>query len=188
MARSIPHDPTRPTGSYIDPFGDGAYDEPFSTGNLNYDDTKTSVTSGVTARDPTNTILLAGPTEAESLAADYRQHNASPSLLKTPDRLPTPSPHDNTLPYPSDIMMNIPYHDDDSPSSHRPPSVLGKPDASLVHNAAGMGRSSGYQDLGTWRPRLCIRCWTHALHKNTQNPQQTTRTPCQKRGLLSEVS
>lgn len=158
MAHSIPHDRTRPTGGYNDPFGDGAYDEPFSTSNLNHDDTKTFVTytSGVLARDPTRTIPLAGPTEAEFLAADYRQHNASPSLLDRPGRLPTPSLHDSTLPNPGDIMMNVPYRDDDSSSSPRP-SVLEKPDASLVHNAADMGRSSGYQDLGMYRSRWYIR-------------------------------
>lgn len=150
MAHAMERDHTRPTGSYDDPFGDGAYDEPFSTGNLNHDDTKTFVTytSGVLARDPTRMNPLAGPTVAESLATDYRQHNASPSLLDRPARLPTPSLHDSTLPNPGDIMMNVPYHDEDSSSSPRPPSVLGKPDVSLVQNAADMGRSSRYQDLG----------------------------------------
>lgn len=147
MAHSTPHNYTGPTGSDYDPFGGGAYDEPFSMHNLNHDDTKTFVTytSGVTARDPARTDPLAGPTQAESLVADYRQHNVPPSLLETPDRLPTPSFHDSTLPDPTNIMMNVPYRDDDSSSSPRPLSAVGK---SLVHNAADMGRSSGYQDLG----------------------------------------
>ncbi|KAG8219741.1 hypothetical protein J3R82DRAFT_712 [Butyriboletus roseoflavus] len=150
MSHSIPHNHTRPIGSYNDPFGDGAYNEPFSTDSLNYDDTKTFVTytSGVSARDPTKINPLAGPTEAEFLAADYRQYNnASPSLLEKPGRLPTPSPHDSTLPNPSDIMRNVPYRDDNSSLSHRPPSVLEESDASLVHNAADKGQSSSYQDL-----------------------------------------
>jgi hypothetical protein len=159
MARSIPQQ-TRPTGSHNDPFGDGAYDEPFSMGNLNNDDTKTFVThtSGITARDPTRTDPLAGPTQAESMAADYRHHSASPFLLERPDRLPTPSLRDSTLLNPSDIMMNAPYRDDDSSSSPRPlSSVVGKSDASLVHNAADMGRSSGYQDLGMKLiPMVCM--------------------------------
>lgn len=149
MARSILQQ-TRPTGSYNDPFGDGACDEPFSMGNLNHDDTKTFVTytSGITARDPTRTDPLAGPTQAESMAADYRHYNASPSVLERPERLPTPSLRNSTLLNPSDIMMNAPYRDDDSSSSPSPLSVVGKSDMLLVHNAADMGRSSGYQDLG----------------------------------------
>ncbi|KAF8140330.1 hypothetical protein EV363DRAFT_341991 [Boletus edulis] len=43
--------------------------------------------------------------------------------------------------------MNAPYHDDDLSSSPRPLSVVGKPDIPLVHDAADMGRSTGYQDL-----------------------------------------
>ena len=150
MAGSIPHKRVKPIGSYNDPFGDGAYDEPFNT-NLNHDDTKTftTYTSGVPAEDPTRTIQLAGPTEAEFLAADYRQHNTSPSLLDRPDRLPTPHfLNNNTLPNPADTTMNAPYRDDDWSSSPRPLSVGGKPDISLVQNAADMDRSSGYQHLG----------------------------------------
>lgn len=142
MAHSTPHNYAGPTGSDNDPFDGGAYDEPFSMRNLNHDNTETFVTyTSGTRTDP-----LAGPTQAESLAADYGQHNVPPSLLETPDRLPTPSFHDSTLPNPSNIMMNVPYRDDDS--SPRPLSAVGKSDASLVHNAADMGRSSGYQDLG----------------------------------------
>lgn len=189
MAHSIPHGHTRPIGSYNDPFGDGAYDEPVSTGSFNYDDTKTFAahTSGVAARDPAKSNPLAGPTEAESLAADYRHSNASPSLSERPGRFPTPSPHDSTLLNPSDIMGSVPYRDDDSSLSHRPPSVLGKSNASLVHNAADMGQSSSYQDLGMYHPPWYICNYTHMLRKNTRNPRVKIQTPCQKRGLLSEA-
>lgn len=164
MAHLIPHNDTRPTGSYNDPFGDGIYDEPFSMGNLD-DDTKTFVTrtSGVPAGDPTRMAPFTGPTEAEFLAADYRQHSASPSLLKTPDRLPTPSLNNTTLPNPGDIMMNTPYHDNDSSSSPRSLTVVGKLDAPLVHNAADMGRSSDYQDLGMQSNAGIVHRRTHTL-------------------------
>jgi len=143
----MPHSYTRQTGGYSDPFGDGVHDEPFSTGTLNRDDTKTftTTTSGILAGDPTRTNPLAGPSEAEVLAADYRQHNVSPSFLERPSRLPTPSPQESTSPNTEDTMMNVPYRDDDSP--HRPSSFLEKSEASLVHNAADMGRTSAYQDL-----------------------------------------
>ncbi|KAH0838244.1 hypothetical protein J3R83DRAFT_6500 [Lanmaoa asiatica] len=148
MLTEVVKSAVEPTGSYNDPFGDGACDEPFSTGNLNHDDTKTFVTytSGVSVRDPTRTDPLAGPMEAESLAADYRRQDVSPSFER-PGRLPTPSPHDSTLHNPNDVVMNVPYRDVDSSSSLRPSSVLGKQDDSLVQNAAEMGQSSTYQDL-----------------------------------------
>lgn len=149
MAYSIPHNYTRQTGGYSDPFGDGVQDEPFSMGTLNRDDTKTFITttSGVLAGDPTSTHPLAGPSEAEALAADFRQHNIPPSFMERPSRHPTPSPQESTFPNPDDTMMNVPYRDDDSP--HRSSSFREKSEASLVHNAADMGRSSTYQDLGT---------------------------------------
>ncbi|KAF8445863.1 hypothetical protein L210DRAFT_2938764 [Boletus edulis BED1] len=147
MARSTPHGHTRPTGNYNDPYS--VYDDPFSMDNLNRDDSKTfaTYTSGVLTRGPTKTDPSAGPTEAEFLAADYRQHNASPSWLDRPDRLPTPALDYSTSPNPTDISMNAPYHDDDLSSSPRPLSVVGQPDIPLVHDAADMGRSTGYQDL-----------------------------------------
>ena len=137
---------TRPTERYNDPFGDSALDEPFSTTNHNHNDSKTFVTytSGVSAGGPNRTHPLAGSTEAESLAADYRQHNTSPSSFETPGRLPTPSLRLGALSNPNDIMTNVPYRD----GAFRPPSVIEKSDAPLVHNAADMGRSSSYQDLG----------------------------------------
>lgn len=140
------YDHTRPTRGYNDSFGDGAHDEPFSTSNFNYDDTKTFVTytSGVSAADPTRIHPLAGPTQAEFLAADYRQHNVSPTSFETPSRLHTPSLRDGALSSPNDTMMNIAYRDDDL----RPPPGIENADTPLVHNAADMGRSSGYQDLG----------------------------------------
>ena len=189
MARSIPQHQTRPTGSYNDPFGDGAYDEPFSMGNLNHDDTKTfaTYTSGITARDPTRLDPLAGPTQAESLAADYRQHDASPLFSEIPDRLPTPSLRDSTLPNPSDTTMNAPYRDDDSSSSPRHLSVVGKSDAPLVYNAADMGRSSGYQDLGMQLIAVAYTKLNSNIAQNTRNPHETTHS-CQKRGPLSKPS
>ncbi|KAG9314296.1 hypothetical protein JVU11DRAFT_5085 [Chiua virens] len=149
MAHSMLHDHTGLTRNYNDPFGDGAHDEPFSVASLTHEDSKTFITntSGVVVRDPTKTSSLGGPTEAEFLAADYRQHNASPSL-ESPDRLPTPALHDSTSsPKPKDTMMNLPYRDDDSSSTFHHSSVLGKPDTPLIHNAADMGRLSSYQDL-----------------------------------------
>jgi hypothetical protein len=44
--------------------------------------------------------------------------------------------------------LTVPYKDEDTYSTLRPSSVVGKSDTALVHNAADMGRSDSYQDLG----------------------------------------
>ncbi|KIJ68535.1 hypothetical protein HYDPIDRAFT_106736 [Hydnomerulius pinastri MD-312] len=148
MAYSVPYDGGKPaTGGYNGPFGDGARDEPFSVHQSVHDDTETftTFTSGVPAADFSRPMPGAGPTEAESLAIDYRQHSASPSLSAGPSRLPTPSlPEKRSSNFGE---LGVPYRDDDSYLAFRPTSVVGKSDASLIHSAADMGRSSTYQDL-----------------------------------------
>ncbi|KAF9244619.1 hypothetical protein BU15DRAFT_41909 [Melanogaster broomeanus] len=52
-----------------------------------------------------------------------------------------PSPYDSRSPDPGDLT--VPYSDE----GPHPAPVVGKADASLIHNAADMGRSSTYQDL-----------------------------------------
>ncbi|KAF9229202.1 rhomboid-domain-containing protein [Gyrodon lividus] len=143
MAYSAPYDSTRPTTvGRNDAFGDGERDEPFSVDHLTYDDSRTftTYTSGVPAVDLARPMPETGPTEAESLAAVYRQYNISPSLSERPSRLPTPSPYEIR-------SSNPAIRDEDSYSSHRPASVVGKADTSLIDNAADMGRSLSYQDL-----------------------------------------
>ena len=150
------YDYTRSTRSFNDPFGDGAHDEPFSSSNFHRDDTKTFGTyraSGI----PVEGSTLAGSTNAVSLTADYRQTNSSPSP-EPPSRLPTPS---DTLFDPSDSTMNTPYRDDD----FHPSSLIDKPEVSLVHNAADMGKSSRYQDLGMppLTGRKALNPWSHRV-------------------------
>jgi hypothetical protein len=155
MSSSVPYDNTRPTTvGYNDPFGDGARDEPFSVDHLTHDDSRTftTYTSGVPTVGLARPMAETGPTEAESLAAVYRQHNTSPSLSERlgHGRLPTPSPYESHSSNTSDPV--IPYHDEDSYPSLRPVSVVEKADAPLMHNMADVGKSSTYEDLGMGPP------------------------------------
>ncbi|KAH7910887.1 hypothetical protein BJ138DRAFT_1007807 [Hygrophoropsis aurantiaca] len=74
---------------------------------------------------------------------DYRQNSQSPPAI--PDRLPSPSGF-GTRDSASDSTITG-YRDDDLYSVPRPRSFFGKSEASLMHNAAGMGHSENYQDL-----------------------------------------
>lgn len=115
---------------HVDPFEDAVTDDTM---------TFTTTTSGIPAPTPS---LAPGRTEAQSIISNYRR-TSSPPL---PNRLPTPSLSERNAPVFDDLT--VPYKDEDTYSTLRPSSVVGKSDAALVHNAADMGRSDSYQDLG----------------------------------------
>ncbi|KAJ8584706.1 rhomboid-domain-containing protein [Rhizopogon salebrosus TDB-379] len=101
--------------------------------------TFTTTTSGIPA--PTPFLPSAGRTEAQSVISNYRRTNSpSPPLPGMTSREPTPSLSERK-------DLAIPYKDEDSYSTLRPSSVIGKSDAALMHNAADMGRTDSYQDL-----------------------------------------
>lgn len=144
-------DTNHPAGSnfHTDPFGDSldSRNKPFDgLDGIIQDDTTTlaTTTSGIPALDPSSFLRGAGRTEAQSLIFNYRR-TKSPTLPAIPSRQPTPSLSERNGPVFSDL--SVPYKDEDSYST-RPPSVVGKSDDHLMHNAADMGRSDSYQDLG----------------------------------------
>lgn len=103
--------------------------------------TFTTMTSGIQAPS----LPSAGRTEAQSVISNYRR-TSSPPLSDVTSRQPTPSLSERNAPIFGDL--SVPYKDEDTYSTLRPSSVVGKSDPSLVHNAADMGRSDSYQDLG----------------------------------------
>jgi hypothetical protein len=143
-------DTNHPAGSnfHTDPFGDDVREKPFDgLDGIIQDDTATftTTTSGIPALDPSSSLRSAGHTEAQSLIFNYRR-TKSPPLPGVPSRQPTPSPLSEAN-APGFGDLNVPYKDEDSYSTH-PSSVVGKSEDHLMHNAAGMGRSDSYQDLG----------------------------------------
>lgn len=145
-------DTNRPAGSnfHADPFGDDVREKPFDgLDGIIQDDTTTftTTTSGIPAMDPSSSLRGAGHTEAQSLIFNYRR-TKSPPLPGVPSRQPTPSLSERNAPVFGDL--SVPYKDEDSYSTH-PSSFVGKSDDHLVHNAADMGRSDSYQDLGVSR-------------------------------------
>jgi hypothetical protein len=128
---------------HADPFEDDVRDRPFDPyDEMPRDDTMTftTTTSGIPA--PTPFLPSAGRTEAQSVISNYRRTSSpSPPLPGMTSREPTPSLSERN-------DLAIPYKDEDSYSTLRPSSVVGKSDAALVHNAADMGRTDSYQDLG----------------------------------------
>ncbi|KAG6334043.1 hypothetical protein ID866_5046 [Astraeus odoratus] len=147
---SFRYDDGHPTPGFTDPFSDSARDEPFRPPDLPRDDSKTftTSTSGVLASEPPTTLPGSNVTEAQLLATDYRQQNASPpsvgerlSVIHSGARSSTPS------------ILDTEYRDDDAQSTVRPTSAVAKADeVSLVYNAADMGKSVHYQDLDYAEP------------------------------------
>jgi len=133
----------------VDPFSEGsARDEPFRPLDyLSHDDSKTftTSTSGIPAIDPSVPFPGWDTTEAQLLANNYRQQNVTPipstgerlSVIHSEGRSPSPS------------ILESPYRDNNPHSPTHLMSVTGKTDeASLVPNAADMGRTVHFQDLG----------------------------------------
>lgn len=142
MAHFTTNHTTAGANLHVDPFEDAVQDEPFHPlDGMPRDDamTFTTTTSGIPVPTPS---LALGRTEAQSVISNYRR-TISPPL---PDRLPTPSLSERNTPIFDDLT--VPYKDEDTYSTLRPSSVVGNSGTTLVHNAADMGRSDSYQDLG----------------------------------------
>lgn len=142
MAYSPRYDGSYPTSQgYMDPFSGGARDEPFRSPDfLPHDDTKTftTTTSGIPAIDPL-APLPGSTSDAQLLATNYRQQNVTPgpslgrplSVVYSEERPSSPS------------IFEATYRDND-------PYFPKKTDeTSLVQNAADMGKTVHFQDLGT---------------------------------------
>lgn len=153
MAHSIRYDGNYPTSQgFVDPFSDSARDEPFRPLDyLSHDDSKTftTSTSGIPAIDPSVPFPGWDTTEAQLLATNYRQQNVTPipstgerlSVIHSEGRSPSPS------------ILESPYRDHNPHSPTHLMSVTGKTDeASLVPNAADMGRTVHFQDLDYAEP------------------------------------
>jgi hypothetical protein len=120
----------------MDHFGDAPVRDPYETYNRNpeHEDTSTITTrytSGVPASEP-NQRNLNGQTEAETLAAQYKS-------LRPPSTINPDNTSANRLTY---IDEDYNYY-----PSKPLPMIDDKLDASLVENAADVGRSGDYQDL-----------------------------------------
>jgi len=135
--------------SYADPFDDDAdvRDEHFQVNTFNAtprDGTMTFPTTADVVHTPAPSLPSASRTEAQSIISNYRR-TSSPALPDTTSRRPTPSLSERNAPFDD---LTVPYKDEDTYSTLRPSSFVGKSDAALMHNAADMGRSNSYQDLG----------------------------------------
>lgn len=138
MARLVTHDDSRPS---MDHFGDSLVRDPYETygQNLPHGDASTittAYTTGVPVPEHKDHSNLYGQTEAESLASQYKQSSPIESM--------SPPNHD------TQSTKAMSYVDEDY--NHYPskplPAIDDRQDAPLVYNAADVGRSGGYQDLG----------------------------------------
>lgn len=137
MARLVTYEGSRPS---MDHFGDTLVRDPYDTydGNLASEDTSTiasryTSSTGVTMPEPHEASSSYGNTEAESVAARFKQT----SDLRRSSTLKTDK---NRLSY---VDEEPSYY-----SSKTLPAIDEKQDAPLVYNAADMGSSGKYTDLG----------------------------------------
>jgi membrane associated rhomboid family serine protease len=128
----------------MDHFGDTLAHDPYETYDKNHIHNETSTinttyTSGVTVPEPKDPSTSYGTTEAETLAAQYKQNSLSRrSSAANADRNST----------------RLIYVDEpDSYLGKGLPAIDEKQDTPLVYNAADMGTSGKYQDLEYAEPQ-----------------------------------
>lgn len=140
MARLVTYDDSRPS---MDHFGDTLVRDPYETYGQNPPHASndastitTAYTSGTRAPEPKVSRHSSGQTEAELLAAQYKDSppHREPSIFDG-DKQST-----NRLTYVDEDYNYYP--------SKPLPAIDDKQDAPLVQNAADVGRSGSYQDLG----------------------------------------
>jgi hypothetical protein len=124
----------------MDHFGDTLTRDPYETYDKNPQQADSSTiatgnTSGVPVPEPRDPLDPNGQTAAETLVSEYSQ---SPSLRP----LSTINPDSASINRLTYIDENFDYY-----PSKPLPAIDERQDASLMHNAAGVGRSRGYQDL-----------------------------------------
>ena len=148
MARLVTYeDSRRPSMDY---FGDGPVRDPYETYSKHptHGDTSTittAYTSGVLAPQPISPLHLGGQSEAESLAAHYKQASGSSTVQTLVDDAAKQSANRHTY-----VDEDFNYY-----PSKPLPTINENQEAPLVHNAADVGRSGNYQDLG--EPRVLFR-------------------------------
>lgn len=139
MTRLVPHEASRPS---IDHFGDSLVHDPYDTYNHppQHAETSTIATSYTNGTQPIETVEAPGSvhphgqTEAEALAAQYKSPSGPP-----PSSIYSDNTGANRMTYIDEEFNYYP--------SKPLPAIDDKQDASLVHNAADVGRSGSYQDL-----------------------------------------
>lgn len=144
MARLVTYEDSRRPS--MDHFGDGPVRDPYETYSEHptHEDTSTiatAYTSGVLAPQPFPPSNLGGQSEAESLAAHYKKASG-PSI-------------DQTLADDTTKQSANRYTYVDEDFNYYPtkplPVIDENQEAPLVPNAADVGRSGNYQDLGESR-------------------------------------
>lgn len=141
MARLVTYEDSRRPS--MDHFGDAPVRDTYETygEHPTHGDASTiatAYTSGVRAPQPTSPSNLDGQTEAESLAAHYKDVSGASTT--------------QTLAGDADKQSVNRYTYVDEDLNYYPskplPAINENQDAPLVHNAADVGRSGSYQDLG----------------------------------------
>ncbi|KAI6129228.1 hypothetical protein EV401DRAFT_1928832 [Pisolithus croceorrhizus] len=148
MAYSVRYDDGHPTSQgYTDPFSGGARDEPFRPPD------SLLVSSG-TGSAPAKGLPISVPdtsdlSEAQLVATDYRQMNATPAPSVERPR----SVMHSDVPSSGPSTLDVAYRDDDLYSTFRTSSVVSKGDeTSLIENSARKSQAAYYQDLDYAEP------------------------------------
>lgn len=155
MAHSIRYNDSHPTSQgYTDPFSGGARDEPFRPPDSllpgGADVFPLSGSSSVLANGPSLSVPdTSDMSEAQSVATDYRQMNATP----VPSIERRRSVMHSDVPSASPTTLDVAYRDDDMYSTFRASSAVSKGDeASLIEDSTRKGQAAYYQDLDYAEP------------------------------------